>query len=413
MKILFTFGGLPHYYNSVLNRLNRIEGLEIVVVAPGNRGETLGEGVHQKNEGLEFRLIRLEEYKTFYGKPFFKGFTKVLKQEKPDAVVTIWPYVLAFVFNPYLHLLAALGKIKLIEKEIPFGVPKFKETFSFYSKRNSVTENLEVQASSNKFINFIRLSSLALIRVLYYNFCHAHVNYIDDAYDILGSYGVKKEKIFITYNSPDTDVLLEAKKEVDKLPPVIPENKFRLIHVGRLVPWKRVELLIKATALLKNKFPEIELLVIGDGPQKDGLEKLALSLPIESNVKFIGGVYEPVLLGRYLKASTIYALAGMGGLSINEAMCFNKPIVCSVCDGTEKKLVRDGINGNFFEEGNEDDLVIKLDYLFSNPELIEKMGKSSGEIIRNDVNIHTVIDGYVRAFNYVSKNKFGLKYNRT
>jgi glycosyltransferase involved in cell wall biosynthesis len=170
-----------------------------------------------------------------------------------------------------------------------------------------------------------------------------------------------------------------------------------------LVKWKRVDLLINVIAVLKNKFPRIELVVIGTGPEKTELENLAKSLKLENNIKFIGGVYKAKELGQYLSASSIYILAGMGGLSINDAMCFGKPVICSVCDGTEKKLVRNNYNGFIFKEGDLDDLASKIDYLFSNPEKITQMGLNSERIIKDEVNIHTVINGYVRAFEYIKE----------
>lgn len=412
MKVLFTFGGLPHYYNSILNRLNRIEGLNIVVVYPKNKSKILGKNVHQKTDDIEFKLVQLEEHKTYYGKLFLKGFSQILKEEKPDVVVTIWPYILAFIFKPSLYFLIKRHKIKLLLKEIPFGVPKMKDAIKYYSIKYFVNENLEIQASSNKFINIFLYSFLTILRFIYYHLCDAHLNYVEDAFEILGSYGVKKERIFVTYNSPDTDVLFKVKEEVDKSEPLLPENKFRIMHVGRLVEWKRVDLLLEATALLKNKIPGIELIVIGDGPQLNDLKKLSGSLNIEDKIKFAGSIYDPVLLGRYFKASTIYILAGIGGLSINEAMCFDKPVICSVCDGTEKKLVREDYNGLYFKEGDVNDLCEKILYLLSNPGLIEEMGRNSSKIIREEVNIHIVMEGYIRAFNYVSENKFNLKYNR-
>ena len=100
----------------------------------------------------------------------------------------------------------------------------------------------------------------------------------------------------------------------------------------------------------------------------------------------------------------------MGGLSINEAMAFDKPIICSVCDGTEKKLVRENYNGKYFKEGDEEDLTNKIEYFFNNPEETERMRINSGKIIREEININTVIDGYIRAFNYVTNNKFNIKH---
>lgn len=104
-------------------------------------------------------------------------------------------------------------------------------------------------------------------------------------------------------------------------------------------------------------------------------------------------------------SSSIYVLAGMGGLSINEAMAFGKPIICSVCDGTEKKLVREGFNGYYFKNGNKQDLADKIKLLVSNPNEIKRMGKNSENIIKNEINIETVIKGYIKAFEYVSNKK--------
>ena len=118
MKILFTFGGLPHYYNLVLNRLNQVEGQEIVVIAPKSQGKSVGAGVHQTLDGVEFKVHFLEEYKTAWGKPFFKNFLETIEAEKPDVIVTIWPYILTFVYNPLLLWKIRSMGIKLILKEI-------------------------------------------------------------------------------------------------------------------------------------------------------------------------------------------------------------------------------------------------------------------------------------------------------
>lgn len=403
MKILFLFSGLPHYYNPVLNILNSQPGLEVNVLIPtDNKTIAIGKGVYQTSEGIKFKVFQLEEYKTFTGKAFFKGLTQLLKKERPDVIVMGWPYIFSLVFNPWVILTFKKLNIKLVCRDIPFEVPPLNEWYSFYKNHTERTENLQPR-KSNKWIAIIKYWLLTKIRKYYYNLADAHVNYTEQAFDIIGSYGVEKKKIFITYNSPDTDELFATKEKIKDLPPIMNENNQRLIHVGRLVKWKRVDLLINVIAVLKNKFPRIELVVIGTGPEKTELENLAKSLKLENNIKFIGGVYKAEELGQYLSASSIYILAGMGGLSINDAMCFGKPVICSVCDGTEKKLVRNNYNGFIFKEGDLDDLASKIDYLFSNPEKITQMGLNSERIIKDEVNIHTVINGYVRAFEYIKE----------
>ena len=98
-------------------------------------------------------------------------------------------------------------------------------------------------------------------------------------------------------------------------------------------------------------------------------------------------------------------MAGYGGLSVNEAMGFGRPIVCSVGDGTEKLLVRPNYNGLFFKAGDEQDLYNQLDYLFSNPDKISIFGENSEKIIREEINLKSVSEKYVSAFNYVLKKQ--------
>lgn len=407
MKVLFTFGGLPHYYNYVLSKLNEIDNLSISVVVPESKGETVGKGVFQSTEGINFQLIKTTEYKAWYGKAFLKNLSQLINDIKPDLLVIIWPYVLGIIFRPLFLFKLKKNKIKIIYKSIPFGVPKFKDGLSF--KSNILDEEvLHRKGLSNK----INVFFLTVLRKIFLNIIDAHVNYVEDAYDILGSYGVPKEKIFITYNSPNTDMLFNTRNEAEKSEPILPENFYRVIHIGRLVKWKKVDLLISAVSKLKEKYNSIELIIIGSGPEEKNLKNLAEKLDVEENIKFVGSVYDSVTLGRYLISSSIYILAGMGGLSINEAMVFGKPVICSVCDGTEKKLVREDFNGKFFKEGDLDDLAKKIDLLLSSKEKLNQMGENSFSIIKNEVNIHTVISGYIKAFNYVTNNNYNLSYNQ-
>ncbi len=396
MKIIFLLNGLTHYFNSVLNRINRSDGIEIVVITPQKKGNNIGEGVYLTDQGVEFKTYFLGEKKRFYQKSFFSGFHKVIENEKPDIIVFIWPYILELVFNLPLLLKIKRKKIKILFKEIPFQLQAFSDAIHF-KKFFLLDENLtEVKDSI-----FKRLSNfaLALIRKYYYSFIDMNLHYIEDGYEVLKSYKVLKEKIFVTYNSPDTDALLEIHNKLMKEPLILPENKYRLIHVGRLVKWKRVDLVINAISVLQDKFRDIELIVIGDGPELNNLKSLSKNLKLENKVNFVGAIYDPYLLGKYFHCSSIYVLGGMGGLSLNEAMAYGKPVVCSICDGTEKTLIKDGYNGYFFNNDDLNSLVEKLDLLLSDHELIKEFGANSLKVIKEKINIRTVVENYITAFN--------------
>lgn len=107
---------------------------------------------------------------------------------------------------------------------------------------------------------------------------------------------------------------------------------------------------------------------------------------------------------------SVYVLAGMGGLSINEAMAWGLPVICSVCDGTEKHLVIEDFNGKYFEEGNLESLIDKIDFMLADPKRTKQMGLNSQEVIDTRINVHTVLKGYLSAFNFVTENKYQLTY---
>jgi glycosyltransferase involved in cell wall biosynthesis len=407
VRVLFIFNGLTHYYNLVLSRLNREPEVELTVVAPAMKGGHVGEGVYQTRDGVDFQVVELEEARKLGLFSTFKGLAGVLRRERPDVVIVPGCYLRAFLFDGSLRRTMKKLRCKLILKSIPFRLLSYPDARRAigrdavgFSRLPSWVNRLLLQTGVAR---LVRHSFLAVTRRA---FClpDAHVNYVD-AHEIWTSYGVDREKIFVTRNSPDTDLLFSARESLADVPSILPHNPHRLLHVGRLVAWKRVDMLVRALSRSRQRFPNAELLVIGTGPEEAALKELVQKLHLDAAVTFLGGVYDPQLLGQYYLASSLYVLAGMGGLSINEAMCFGRPILCSVCDGTEKVLVREGINGRYFRDGDEDDLLEKIIWFFDHPGQALEMGRRSVEIIRNEVNIHTVIEGYMDALHYVTRQR--------
>jgi glycosyltransferase involved in cell wall biosynthesis len=340
------------------------------------------------------------------------------------------PHLRDFVYHVPTLLSVKLLRVRLILKSIPFRTPT-------YGERRARLESDVARAKATPCGSGLRVADRlisiggramrrpaaavlraanrlrdAVVRVrgtlelaqdrFFFRFPDAHVNYVEAARDIYGSYGVQRRRIFITYNSPDTDRLAAIRDALlkESSPPVV--HARRLIHVGRLVRWKRVDMLIEAVAVLATRYPDVELLVVGDGPDRPALERLAQDRGVSARVRFVGGVYDARDLGRHLLSSVVYVLAGMGGVSLNDAMAFGRPVVCSICDGTEKHLVRDGHNGLLFAEGDAEDLRCKIEYLFQHPDRCERMGQNALETVRDEINIHTVLRGYLEAFAFVT-----------
>lgn len=406
MKILFTFGGMPHYLNAMLEKL-QTKGADITVVSPRKGNATIGKGVKMVEEGA-YRHLNTQEKKMYYGKSGFPALPDIIADERPDIVVLGWPYFLQVFFQPSLRRALKRCDARLVIREIPFQTPPYGQIRDYFRQHPMYDEGMRLLSTGKAF--YLRQWLTARIR----KYCYARVagtlNYSTAAYDILPSYGVKREQIHVTYNSTDTEALWREKAAVLAAPALLPPSERRLLHIGRLVKWKRVDLLIEAFARTLTQYPDAELVIVGNGPELDNLKKQAasLGLPLRSKeengvdgrgcVRFIGAVYDPKELGAYMNEATVYVLAGMGGLSINDAMTYALPVVCSVCDSTERDLVTDGRNGLFFRDGDADSLTEKILQLLASPQECRRMGQESERIIREQINIDTVSERYLKAF---------------
>ncbi len=421
-KVLFLFGGTPHYYNAILNLIQRLPNYAVTVVSPMAQSRTFGEGVHQSTDGIEFEHVQLEEKQNADNSLAFKGLAEFLADSRPAILVTVMPYMQELFSNEDVVRVIKQHQIKIILKDHPFGLPMYG---SLKKNHGLLSDPKTVRAVKYLLRKHIPRRLVALFakfaiarrrwkhrkriaattreleqRAELFRSPDALVCYVDEAFKVFGSYGVPSSRIFITGNSPDTQAWFAAQANVMKTGP-INRKPFRILHIGRLVQWKRVDLLLKAFKLVLKTFPESELDIIGYGPKEDDWKAEAVSLGISSQVTFSGGVYKPKCLASHFMKASVYVLAGMGGLSINDAMCFSLPVICSVCDGTEKHLVFENENGSYFREGDAVDLSRKIMEMFNQPEEMKKMGEKSRKIVETSVNERTVIAGYQRAFNFV------------
>jgi glycosyltransferase involved in cell wall biosynthesis len=148
---------------------------------------------------------------------------------------------------------------------------------------------------------------------------------------------------------------------------------------GRLVAIKCVDLLIKAFLQVHEKFQDIELLIVGYGPEEHRLKKLAGG---NSRVHFLGhrGIDEiPGIYG----ISDILVLPSISepwGLVVNEAMACGCAIIASDRCGCSRDLIQG--NGIIVEGGKLGPLVEALERLLSSESRLKRMKEKSKSIIK-------------------------------
>lgn len=398
LKVLFVNTTITHYNHPLFNKIGE-QDIDLVMLIPQHNSRTVGAGVKRnEDQNQKYRVILTPCEKAWYGKDYLPDLLRTLEVEKPNILIIGWPYMLQLFFYPRILKYLKSHAIKLILHEIPFQVPPFGQ-LDYFKSHPVYNESMQLMSKGLKF--YANALLLMWIRKYLYGKADASLNYCSRGYELWPSYGVPKEKIFVRYNSGDTEAFFNRKEEVMKASELLPACSKRILHIGRLVAWKRVDLLIKAYEKVYTSFSDSELTIVGDGPELENLKKQASLSVAKDHIRFVGGVYDPFELGCYMKESSVYVLAGMGGLSINDAMCYELPVICSVCDGTEKDLVEDGKNGYFFKEGDADDLAEKIEVILTDEQKRKQMGAESLRIIEEKININTVADNYAKVFHYV------------
>jgi putative glycosyltransferase len=394
MKVLITDVALTPYTHAQFERISS-KGCEILVLLPRVRS-SVGKNVKEcKPRSHTYKLCYSRVKKKWYGKHALIDLKDILIKEKPDVLVLVWPYLLHLFFDRTILYIMNRDNIRLVIREIPFQTPPFGK-LDYFAHHPAYDEDLNLLSTG--FLFKVRAWSTMYIRRFIYQRAHAYIAYYSQAKNIVLSYGLSSTAFFYG-NTNDTDSLLSIRQEILDMPPLL-EKRRRILHIGRLVKWKKVDLLISAFSLIAKNYQDCELVIVGDGPEKGFLVRKSVDLSLDDKILFAGAVYDPIKLAQYMKESSVYVLAGMGGLSINDAMCFSLPIICSTCDGTEKDLVTEGVNGFFFEKDNANDLAEKLDLILSNLSRAIQMGERSLQIIKERANLDVFANMYRDALIY-------------
>ncbi len=176
-------------------------------------------------------------------------------------------------------------------------------------------------------------------------------------------------------------------------------GRINVLFVGRLQERKRLDLLLKACSTLPRDL-QPELVIVGDGPDRLRLEKVAAS--IYPSTQFTGALTGSDL-DIYFNQADLFVLPGTGGLAVQQAMSFGLPIIVAEGDGTQSDLVRSG-NGWQIKPGDLDDLQTSLVAALSNRTALNNMGKESFRIVLEEINLEKMVNVFILVMNEVNRS---------
>ena len=157
-----------------------------------------------------------------------------------------------------------------------------------------------------------------------------------------------------------------------------------VVIVGRLVPEKRVDLVIEAVSRLRPSLPTVRCLVIGDGPQRRALEELVAARGLREHVWFVGDARGTEKMS-LLKGSTVVVVTEPGedfGVATFEGQAAGLvPVVVRRPDRATPAMIHDGVDGLVCEPTAEA-LAAALASLLGDPFRIALMRAAALEAVR-------------------------------
>ena len=152
-------------------------------------------------------------------------------------------------------------------------------------------------------------------------------------------------------------------------------NDFVVICTGELNDNKNQKTLISAAALLKDKIPNLKVLLAGNGPKEQDLRDQIAEAHLEDVVKLLG--YRTDLERVVPAVDVVASCSKREGLPLNivEAMLCKKPVVASINRGNAE-LVEDNTTGYLLKPEDVSGFADRIFALFLNSELSERMGTS-------------------------------------
>lgn len=175
-----------------------------------------------------------------------------------------------------------------------------------------------------------------------------------------------KDKVIVRYNVNLCDDIKEkSREEVDENF----NNKFRICSVGRLVEAKGYDRLLRVHKRLIEENIIYDLVIVGDGPEKEKLQKYINDNNLQSTIYLVGNKKNPY---KYINNSDLFVCSSRWeGFStvVSEAVILNKPVITTKVSGSEELFLNNEYG--LIVDNDEESLYKGLKLLITNKELLD------------------------------------------
>lgn len=209
--------------------------------------------------------------------------------------------------------------------------------------------------------------------------------------------------IDVVYNGIDVARFLQRSAELDQISSAKNDgDTVNCLYLGSIIDRKRVDVLLRAFAIVRDKSPTARLVAVGGGALENSSKKLASELQLDDVVHFTGLTVQYPF--EFLKRSDILVSASESesfGLVFAEAMSFGLPIVaCRV--GGIPEVVADGETGLLVEANDPKAFAAALLTLLEDRQLRTQMGEAGLQRVKDTFQLQETIEATFQSFARVS-----------
>ncbi|NMC51537.1 glycosyltransferase family 4 protein [Candidatus Kuenenbacteria bacterium] len=186
---------------------------------------------------------------------------------------------------------------------------------------------------------------------------------------------------------------------------VYPDKKI-ILWTGRMTPEKNLPFLVSCFKKIINNYPNVVLLLIGDGPEKNKITQQIKSMALDPSVKLLGQINYTQLLN-YFHAADIFVLPSRHesfGKVLLEAGASGKPSVASATTGT-KEIIIEGETGFLFPVNKTKKFVEKTLVLLNDENLAHRIGANAYQHIWTKYNYETSVKNITAYWQKIANNK--------
>jgi glycosyltransferase involved in cell wall biosynthesis len=188
----------------------------------------------------------------------------------------------------------------------------------------------------------------------------------------LTEWGFPKEQVTIINYCVNKNIFRRTGVEKSKIP--------MIGYLGRLKKYKSIEHLIQATKIVKEKFPDLKVMIVGDGDNKKNLEDLVSQLNLSDTVEFKGFVSEEEKINYLQQMHFVVNTSSKEGwgLTVVEANACGRCVIAANVEGLRDSVI-DKNTGLLYEYGNINELAEKIIQLLSDNNLVSEYEKNAIE----------------------------------